>query len=163
MANTNIKEYMNELAKYDFAVEFEYYDNGCISDIISEIADSGISCNTYDQIEYAMEHADSADMAISDGLVDMTAHTSFSKLASSVGACAWYIDNEQTINENLDECVLYAVCYYLASYDGIEELTEKNVSDLEALEFDNCDRLEDVIEEAENVLGLNEDEDEDED
>lgn len=160
MANTtNIKDYMNELAKYDFAEEFGNYEEGYISDIISEIADNGISIYTKDQIDYAMEHADSADEAISEGLVDMSAHKTFSELASSVGISAWFMDNGRAMYDNLGECVLYAVCKYLKDNDGISEFTEGNISDLEALEFDNNDRLEDVIEEAKNVLGLSEDED----
>lgn len=165
LANVSIKKYMDELKNddfADFADLFADYDSGYICDIISEIADSEVSIYTQAQVDFAMNHSDLAQEAIDEGLAPEPNGKDFREYVSSVGAVAWYMSNERTMYENLEECVLYSVLYNLKNEYGIEELTENQVSDIEALlEFDNNDRLEDVIEEAAKVLGLVENEDED--
>lgn len=161
LANTNLKEYMAELAKYDFAEEFAEYEGGYICDIISEIADDGISIYTQDQMDFAMQHDDLAQEAIDEGLApDPIAGDGFRSYIASVGVAAWYMDNERTMYDNLKECVLYSALYNLRKQYGIEKMTEGQEMEIEALEFDNNDCLEDVIEEVAKVLGLIEDEDE---
>lgn len=164
MATIVVKSYLDELGSYDFAKDFADYDSGYICDIISEIADNAISIYTQEQVDFAMNHSDLAQEAIDEGLAPEPNGKDFREYVSSVGVAAWYMSNERAMYENLKECVLYSVLYNLKNEYGIEELTEDQVSDIETLlEFDNNDNLEDVIFEAAEILGLVEDDDEDED
>lgn len=159
MANTNLNDFMAELKKYDFAEEFAEYDSGYICDIITEIANNAISVYTQEQIDFAMEHDDLAQEAINDGLApDPIAAESFRSYVASVGVAAWYMYNSNTMYDNMEECVLYSVLYNLKEEYDIEEMTEEQEEEIEALEFDNNDCLEDVIEEAAKILGLIEEE-----
>lgn len=160
-----INDYMKELAGYDFAENFGDYDSGYICDIISEIADSSVSVYTQDQINFAMENDDMVEEVFAEGIApDAENHFknggSLRDYNAAVGACAWYMQNERDMYDNMNECVLYAVCAALGA-DGVEDLTEDNISDLESLDFDNNDRIEDVIEEARELINPTE-EDEDE-
>lgn len=160
-----IKDYMSELAKYDFAIEFGDCDSGEICNIISEIADNGVGIYTQEQVEYAMEHDEAVEQVFAEGMApDAENHFknggSLRDYNAAVGACAWYMQNERDINNNLNECVLYAVCAALKA-DGVEDLTNDNITDLECLEFDMYSYLEDVIEEARELINP-QDEDEDE-
>lgn len=169
METTLVKDYKAELAKYDFAENFGDYSSGYICDIITEIADNEVSIYTQKQIDFAMSHDDEVSEALANGIACDGASW-FSENGNDlrgyiahVGAAAWYEYNNQTIYENMEECVLYAVLTALEDQHGITELSEDQVTELEALEFDNNDDLEDVIVEAAEVLGLvDDDEDEDE-
>ncbi len=160
-----INDYMKDLAEYDFAENFGDYDSGYICDIISEIADSSVSIYTQDQINFAMENDDMVEEVFAEGIApDAENHFknggSLRDYNAAVGACAWYMQNERDMYDNMNECVLYAVCAALKA-DGVEDLTEDNISDLESLEFDNNDQLDNVIDEARELINPT-DEDEDE-
>lgn len=163
-----INDYMSELASYDFATDFADYDRGYICDIISEIADSSVSIYTKDQIDYAMNHEDSVEEALTSGIAPDASEYfkhdrgDFRSYVASVGAAAWFRDNERAMYDNIKECVLYAVCTVLKNEYGIEELTEDQIGDLEFIDFDINDYLEYIIEEAVEAISMNDDETEDE-
>ena len=159
-----INDYMNTMKDYDFAAEFADYDSGEIYEIMQEIADCDISCYTSEQIEHAMNNTDMADYVVSEMLVaESSRYDSFTDYVKSVGVAVWYEENMQTIKDNLEECVLYAVCNALKNQYKVEELSGDQIEELECLIFDEYSRLEDVIEEAAKSIGLiEEDEDEDE-
>lgn len=159
-----ITKYMDALKKYDFAIEFSDYDSGEIYEIMQEIADNAISCYTKPQIEHAMNNLDMADMVIADGMVsDSNEYKHFRDYVASVGIAVWYEENMETIKENLEECVLYAVCNALKNEYKVEELNNNQIEELECLIFDEYSDLEDVIREAAEAIGIiEEDEDEEE-
>lgn len=155
-----IDDYMNTLKDYDFTMEFADYNSGEIYEIMQEIADFGISCYTSEQIEHAMNNTDMADYVVSEMLIDEPSHyNSFTDYVKSVGVAVWYEENMQTIKDNLEECVLYAVCNALKNQYKVEELSSDQIEELECLIFDEYSRLEDVIEEAAESIGLIEYED----
>lgn len=155
-----IDDYMNTLKDYDFTMEFADYNSGEIYEIMQEIADFGISCYTSEQIEHAMNNADMADYVVSEMLVDEPSHyNSFTDYVKSVGVAVWYEENMRTIKNNLEECVLYAVCNALKNQYKVEELSRDQIEDLECVCFDEYSRLEDVIKEAAESIGLIECED----
>ena len=155
-----IDDYMNTLKDYDFTMEFADYNSGEIYEIMQEIADFGISCYTSEQIEHAMNNADMADYVVSEMLVNEPSHyNSFTDYVKSVGVAVWYEENMRTIKNNLEECVLYAVCNALKDQYKVEELSSDQIEDLECVYFDEYSRLEDVIEEAAESIGLIECED----
>lgn len=157
----NIQDYMNSLAQYDMVDLFGDYESGYICDIISEIADHNISVYTKDQINYAMDNQDSVKEAFLDDLVT-DAHEWFrynygdlNSYIASIGCAAWYNDNTHTMYENLKECVLYAVLTVLKDTYEVKELTEDQIDELESFDIDNNDMLEDIIDEAVKILGIN--------
>ena len=159
-----IDDYMKTLKDYDFAIEFSDYDSGEIYEIMQEIADNGISCYTQEQIEHAMNNTDMANYVVKEMLVGEPGHyNSFTDYVASVGIAVWYEENMQTIKENLEECVLYAVCNVLKNVYKVEELSDNQIEELECLIFDEYSDIEDVIKEAAEAIGLIEyEEDEDE-
>ena len=158
-----IKKYMDALGKYDFAIEFSDYDSGEICLIMQEIADNGVSWCTKSQIEHAMNNSDMADRVVSDGTVgDSSDFDHFNDFVASVGAAVWYEENMETIKENWEECVLYAVCNTLKNEYGVEELNNNQIEELECIIFDEYSRLEDVIREAAETIGIIEDDEDEE-
>lgn len=156
-----ITKYMDTLEQYDFAEEFAGYDSGVISEIISEIADNSISCNTRLLIQHALENEELAGYVVFEGLVsNPNEYENLKEYVSSVGAAVWSEENQQAMHDNLDECVLYSVCSALKFQYGVSELSDEQIEELECLIFDTGCRLEDVIEEAAYALDLCEDEDE---
>lgn len=169
LANTNIKEYMKELADGNDLIEcWSDYNSGYVCDIISEIADSNVSIYTQEQFDYAVENDDAVEEAFFNGIAPDGAEFfknnrgGFREYVAAVGAAAWYEHNTIDMYNNMDECIVYAICEALRTQYDITELTEVQVDMLEDHSFDNNDRLEDIIEEvAKELSSTNEEEEED--
>lgn len=158
-------EYIATLNTGEIGEYFADYGSGYICDIITEIADNQISIWTNDQIDFAMENDEFADEAVSSGLAcsgreffELNRNATFRDYVAHVGVCAWYEKNSQDLYENLAENVRLAVCTALRE-NGIEDLTDEQIEEIEAIDFDEDDRLEDVIAQAFAIFEDDEEED----
>lgn len=163
-----LESYMGNLVYYsttDLITRFADYDNGYITDIVSEIADSAISIYTQDLYEFAINNEDDVDKAVAEGFCGNPGdYSSFREYLVAVGSAAWYYRNERDIYDNIRQCVIYSVCEALGNQYGMTEITDVQIATLELLGLDINDRLEDAIEEAAEELGLiTEEEDEEND
>lgn len=162
-----LESYMENLAYYsttDLITHFADYDNGYITDIVSEIADFAISIYTQDLYRFAINNEDDVDEAVAEGLCGNPGdYSSFRDYLAAVGAAAWYYHNERNIYDDIRKCVIYSVCEALGSQYGMTEITDTQIATLEFLDLDINDRLEDAIEKAAEELGLIAEEEDEED
>lgn len=163
-----LESYMGNLVYYsttDLITRFADYDNGYISDIVSEIADFAISIYTQDLYRFAINHEDDVDEAIAEGFCGNPGdYSSFREYLVAVGSAAWYYHNERDIYDNIRQCLIYGVCEALGRQYGITEITDEQINILEHIDFEINDCYEDCIERAAEELGLiTEEEDEEND
>lgn len=150
-AGRELPDYGDELAGYSC----------CICDAISEIADSGVSIYTSDQIAYCHAHGSSAREALDEGLAmqprdyfDANPGSDYENYEAHIGACAEYMDIERAIYDGLEECVAYAVICHMGDVYGLALDAEawECVETMHAEDWDDSNaRLSDIYDEAEAI------------
>lgn len=143
-----LPDYGDELAGYD----------GYVCDAISEIADSGVSIYTSDQIAYCREHGSSAREALDEGLAmqprdyfNANPGSDYESYEAHIGACAEYLDIERAIYDSLEECITYAVICHMGDLYGLTLDAEawECVETMHAEDWDdNNAKLSDIYDEA---------------
>lgn len=161
-------DYIKTLETGEIGERFADYESGYICDVISEIADAEISIYTGEQVEFALNERDWTREALWSGIAmngkdyfDYHKNADFYDYAAHVGIAAWYEKNCSDLYEHMTENVRLSICTALKD-SGIEDLTDEQIEEIEFLDFDNNDRLEDVIAEAFRIFENDEDEDENE-
>lgn len=161
-----VEDYIKSLRRYEFVDSFMDYTEGYICDIISEISSNDVSIFTADLVSFVSENDYWVDEALSCCCIEaygpIRDSGELQDFIARIGAMAWFLKAEHDIYENLEECVLAAVVTYIAKVYQLESLTTEQIEELEYMSFDSNDRLDVIIEEAEQLLGLVDDE-EDED
>ena len=161
-----VEDYIKSLKQYKFVDSFMDYDSGYLCDIVSTLADSDVSIFTADLVEFVSNNDEWVDEALANCCIEaygpIRDSGELQDFIARIGAMAWFLKAEHDIYENLEECVLAAVVTYIAKVYQLESLTTEQIEELEYMSFDSDDRLDVIIEEAEQLLGLVDDE-EDED
>lgn len=143
-----MKDYMKQLSKVnDFVSEFSYYasDSSYICDIVSDMADDGVSIYTEAQIKYAFENTDAVEEAILNGIAPMGEDyfkqrgATFTEYCAVVGAAAWYEDNHSEICRYLKECIQYAVCKYLYNELDYQDIDDDMIDIIENIDPNKYD------------------------
>lgn len=168
MTTTNARQYLESLNLSDMQEEMTEH-TGYVCDAIAEIADSNVSIYYSDQDDFANENPELMRDAVAEGLAldgreYFTANPDddYQDYTRHIARCAWFMGNEQEIYKDLDDVLLYVAISHLWSVYG-EELETEGVEAVEALAFDNNDRIEDIQEEAEDAYRAATDPEEDED
>lgn len=149
----NVKELKKSYETNDYYYFLADYGNGYICDIIAEFADGQVDIYTSDLFEWAKTNFDYVEQAVNEGFVD-TSHFDILQALKS----GQYIQIEEELYENLDDCIKYYIYDYLDK-SGVEELTDEQAEKIDELNFDNNDRVDDIDEAVNEIIkGGNENE-----
>lgn len=125
------REYINRLELSELCENFSDYNNGHVSDVVSEIADCAVSVYTQALVDFANENNEWVEEAFADGIAPDSGEFfknggDFRGFCAAVGASAWYLANERELYDNIDDCLKMSVCSELESR-GYHELGEDHV------------------------------------
>lgn len=133
------------------------YDSGYICDIISEIADSNTSIYYSDIIEFISNNVEEVDDAIKEFGWDGCG----SDLCKA-GQAAEFYQNERDMYNELEEGLFNLALSHIQYTMKVEEISDEQLDKIEELcsDTDNNDRLENFLEEVENIVNGKEEEEE---
>lgn len=139
------KEELKEELKGTYCDNICDYDNGYISDIINEIADSNIDIYTSDLFEWAKFNYD----VIEDANNELGTPSDI--IAQIQQGQFLQISNE--IYNNIDETLLLFIYDYIYNDLGLEEITEEQQEEIENENYYyNYDKLDQIIDFVNNTL-----------
>lgn len=130
------------------------YNDGYICDIFTYIADD-VDIYYNDLIEW-LKHGRNecyVEDAVKEGLVDVQNFDLFKAIQ-----CGQFFEREQNLYENLEDIVKFRLFDYIVHELKIEELTEEQAEEIDNLTIDNNDRLEDLFEQVNELLGIEQEE-----
>lgn len=150
MENLKIEDLKKELYCGDFGDCFRDYDNGYISDIITEIADNNIDIYNSDLMEWAKGNISYIEEALEEfGEPKVNGRIDFMKIIQQ----GQYYYNEQNLYENLEDSLKIFMYDYIEKDLEITELTEEQNDDLLDWDFsDYNEQLENLIEHIRTIL-----------
>lgn len=139
MRKLKVNELKEQNEKYlNLGVQITDFDNGYISDIISEIATNNVDIYTSDLLDWAKDGINYIEEAIAE----------FGTSNDFLGMIrqGQYLAFEQELNTDIETMLLYFMYDYIEKM-GIEEITEEQQDKLEN-DFD----FEDINEKLENLI-----------
>lgn len=152
MADIIIRDYARTaLYTGELGEQLADYTDGYICDIITEIADSNVEIYTAALWEWAAGNSNIVEEAVEEFDIDL-------KASGITGAfqAGQFLANERDIYDNLADSVLYCILLNLDE----EAITEEQLEAIECIEWDADSRIEDILDEAEEIINPDEDEDE---
>ena len=145
MTNTKErKEELKEELKGTYCDNICDYDNGYISDIINEIADNNIDIYTNDLFEWAKYNYNYIEDANNE------LGTPNDIIAQIQQGQFLQIENE--LYDNQESMTLLFIYNYIYNELGIEEIEEEKQEEIENENFNNYDKLEDIIDFVNDTL-----------
>ena len=135
------------------------YGNGYICDIITEIADSNTSIYYSDIIEFISDNVEEVNDAI-EGFGWGGCGGDLYK----AGQMAEYRKNENEMYDELEEGLFNVALSYIQYTMEVEEISDDQLDEIELLcsDTDSNDRLEDFLEQVEEIVNGEEEEEEEE-
>ena len=138
MENLKIEELKKELFTGDFGDCFYDYDNGCIGDIVTEIADNHVDIYNYDLLEWAKENY----LYIDEAMQEFGKPDDFLQYIRQ----GQYYCYEKDLYENLEDSLKHFMYTYIENVLDIHELTEEQNNNLLDYDFsDTNDTLDNLI------------------
>lgn len=139
MEKLKIKDLKKDLFIGDFGYDFVDYSDGCICDIITEIADNNVDIYTQDLLDWVPDNYS----YIEEANEELGVPHDFLKQIQQ----GQYYYNERNIYEHLEDILKNYMYNYIENYLNIEEITEEqNNKLLNGFEFDNNNEtLENLI------------------
>ena len=133
------------------------YSRGYICDIISEIADSNTSIYHSDIIEFISNNVEEVNDAIEEFGWDGCGGDLF-----KAGQMAELRKNENEMYNELEEGLFNLALSHIQYTMKVEEISDEKLDKIEELcsDTDNNDRLENFLEEVENIVNGKEEEEE---
>lgn len=150
VCSKSVKDLRNEKYFDDVVEEFVGYEDGYICDVIQEIADNNVTIYTSDLWDWASEHQDYVEQAVSEFGADGRDFDLIRLFQQGQ-----YLYNSEVMYEHFDEILLYYAYNYICEELGIEEIEENTKEELEETlkGVDNNDKIEDIIEKIKEVIG----------
>jgi hypothetical protein len=152
---------VNEISK-DFASDYDLNSSSYFCDLFTEYADSQVSIYTSDLFEWAKYNYEYIEEAVAEFGID---ERNFDFLG--VIKSGQYLQNTELLYQDEKEIVsLMVVNYLLENEEEIERELEE--SELEEMfdeiesQFDNCERLENLVDIIDEYIKIGEDEDDEE-
>ena len=133
------------------------YDRGYICDIISEIADSNTSIYYSDIIEFISNNVEEVNDAIEE-----FGWSGCGGDLYKAGQMAEWKKNENEMYNELEEGLFNLALSHIQYTMKVEEISDEQLDKIEELcsDTDNNDRLENFLEEVENIVNGKEEEEE---
>lgn len=120
------------------------YDSGYICDVISEISDSHVDIYYYDLFEWAKNNFS----IIEEANEELGAPNDITKQIQQ----GQYIQYEREMYDNIDDMIQLFIYNYIYNNLDIEEITEEQKEELDMLNYDNNDKLENIIDDIKEIL-----------
>lgn len=143
----DIKELVENLDIGEYGDFITDYDSGYICDIIQQIADNEIDIYTSDLLEFAKNHYEYIEQAVNEGLVDTSDFDFLGAIRSGE-----YLYISEDLNSNIDDIILYKIYKYILNDLKIENISEEKADEILLIDIDTNNRLEDVLEEVNNIF-----------
>lgn len=138
------KEKLKEELKRTYCDDICDYDNGYISDIITEIADYHVDIYYNDLFEWAKGNFS----IIEETNEELGAPTDMIKQIQQ----GQFLQYERELYDNFDNMILLFIYNYIYNDLEIEEIEEEKQEEIESENFENYDRLEDIIDFVNDTL-----------
>lgn len=139
-----IKEETKENLRFTYCDNICDYDSGYICDIISEIADNNVDIYYNDLFEWAKNNTS----WIEEANEELGTPTDITKQIQQ----GQYIAYTQELYDNFDDMIQLFIYDYIYNTLNIEEITEEQKEELDMLNYDNNDKLENIIDDISEVL-----------
>ena len=120
------------------------YDSGYICDIISEISDSHVDIYYYNLFEWAKNNFS----IIEEANEELGAPNDITKQIQQ----GQYIQYEREMYDNIDDMIQLFIYDYIYNDLNIEEITEEQKEEIDVLNYDNNDKLENIIDDINEIL-----------
>lgn len=133
------KLYLGEIGEY-----LCDYNNGYICDVISEIGDSNIDIYYYDLFEWAKNNFS----IIEEANEEFGCDNDITKQIQQ-GQYLYYTND---LYDNLEDIIKNYIYNYIINDLKIEYITKEQFEELEDLSYDNNDKLEDVINDINDIF-----------
>lgn len=143
----NVKEIKEELKGHVWDTYCDCicdYSDGYICDIISEIADSHIDIYYNDLFDWAKGNIS----WIEEANEELGTPTDIIKQIQQ----GQYIAYEQEMYDNLNDMIQLFIYDYIYNTLNIEEITEEQKEEIDMLNYDNNDKLENIIDDINEIL-----------
>lgn len=138
MEKLKIKDLKKDLFIGDFGYDFIDYSEGCICDIITEIADNNVDIYTQDLLDWVPDNYS----YIEEANEELGVPHDFLKQIQQ----GQYYYNERNIYEHLEDILKNYMYDYIENYLNIEEITEDQYEKLLDFDFeDNNGLLENLL------------------
>ena len=141
-----IEELKKDLYLGDYGEEITNYSSGYVGDILTEIADNNVDLYNYDLFEWAKNNFS----IIEEANEEMGINPDITKQIQQ----GQFYSYQRELYENLEDIMKYYVFNYIQKALGIEEITEKQLDELEfEIDFtDNNEELENINDKIENIF-----------
>lgn len=138
------KEELREELKYTYCDNICDYSDGYISDIINEISDNNIGIYTSDLFDWAKSNYN----YIEDANKEFGTPSDIIKQIQQ----GQFLQISNEMYENFDNMILLFVYDYIYNDLGIEEINEEQQEEIENENFNNYDRLDEIIDFVNDIL-----------
>lgn len=137
-----IEDLKNDLFLGELGEQITQYDNGYISDIITEIADSNVDIYNNDLMEWAKGNTSYIEDAMREFGTpeDSNGHPDFMRIIMQ----GQYYMHEQDLYNNLEDILKYWAYDYIENKYNLTELTEEQNDEIEFYNYNSVDRLEEI-------------------
>ena len=141
-----IEELKKDLYLGDYGEEITNYSSGYICDILTEIADNNVDIYYYDLFEWAKNNFS----IIEEANEEMGINPDITKQIQQ----GQFYSYQRELYENLEDIMKYYVFNYIQETLEIEEITEKQLNELEfEIDFtDNNEELENINDKIEEIM-----------
>ena len=155
----DLKRGLNDISK-DFASDYNINTSNFLCDMFTEYADSQVDLYNYDLVEWFKDNYEYVEQAVAEFGVDERNFDIFRLLQSGQ-----YLQNYELLSQDGKEIVeLMVVNYLLENEEEIErELEESELDEMfDEIEsqFDNCERLENLIDVIDEYIKIKDEDDE---
>ena len=155
----NLKGGMNDIS-IGFASDYDINTSSYLCDLFTEYADSQVDMMNYDLIEWFRYNYEYVEQAVAEFGVDEKNFDIFRLFQSGQ-----YLQNSELLSQDEQEIVeLMVVNYLLENEEEIEKELEE--SELEEMfdeiesQFDNCERLENLLDAINEYIKIKDEDDE---
>ena len=145
-----IEDLKNDLFLGELGEQITQYDNGYISDIITEIADSNVDIYNNDLMEWAKGNTNYIEDAMREFGTpeDENGHPDFMRIIMQ----GQYYMYEQDLYNNIEDILKCWAYSYIEDNYNLTELTEEQNDEIEFLNYNNFEKLEDIENELKNIF-----------
>ena len=137
-----IEDLKNDLFLGELGEQITEYNNGYISDIITEIADNNVDIYNNDLMEWAKGNASYIEDAMKEFGTpeDGNGHPDFMRIVMQ----GQYYMYEQDLYNNIEDILKYWAYDYIENKYNLTELTEEQNDEIEFYNYNSVDRLEEI-------------------
>lgn len=145
-----IKDLKSNLFLGDYGEEITGYNSGYIGDIVTEIADNNVDIYYSDLNEWTKDNANYIEEALDEfgTPTDGNGHADYYGMIRQ----GQFIAYERELYENLEDILKYWAYDYIEDNYKLTELTEEQNDEVEFLNYNNFEKLEDIVAELESIF-----------